>query len=131
MDSGADQEKEFFVTGARTYLDVDAAMTEFRRQVQDQCKRVVSKRLDAINRAAVMDWTPNDLKDYREADLAGVHIGKQLRVEGFGLVYFYLTLSRENNHQSYASSVCLYRQHSRIAVDLWAHLDGASQSAEW
>jgi hypothetical protein len=124
--NGSDQEKDFFVTGAKTYLDVDAAMVEFRRQVQDLCMNVAIDRLHEINRASGMDWTRNDLKDYRETDLNCVYLGKQVQVEDFGTLFFYLTLSRERDRGPYAASVCLYRQSSKLAVNLWARLSGIS-----
>lgn len=52
------------MAGARTYLlDVDDAMAQFRRTIQEQISTLLSNRLDEINRACEMDWTPNDLWD--------------------------------------------------------------------
>ena len=34
-------ENEFFLAGATTYLDVQNAITEFSRQVQDRCRDVL------------------------------------------------------------------------------------------
>jgi hypothetical protein len=130
-DGGMDKETDFFVTGAKTYLDVEAAMAEFRRQVQGHCMKVASDRLDEINKAAEMDWTRNDLKDYRGVELNRVYLGKQVQVEGFGTIYFYLTLSRADDHGTYAASVDLRRQRKGLADDLWVRLSRTSSDTAY
>jgi hypothetical protein len=127
----SNKEGEFFVRGAKTYLDVDDAMAEFRRQVQDQCTKVVSGRLDEIMRAAEMDWTPNHLKDYNERSPDRLYLGKQVWVENFGGLYFCLTLSRENDRAVYGALVYLYRQRKSLAVHLWASLSRVASATAY
>jgi hypothetical protein len=124
---GSDKEREFFVTGARTYLDVADAMAEFRRQVQDQCSIVVSRRLDEINRACEMDWTRNALKDYIWPQSDCFHVGNKILVKELGNqggLYFCLELLRRDDNVVCAALVVLYRERGSLAVDLWVRLRG-------
>ena len=118
-NNGSDKEREFFVTGTETYLDVDDAMAQFRRMVQDQCTTLVSRRLDEINRACEMDWTPNDLRDYTSRQSDHFNVGKQVAVENFGGLYFYLELRRGNDDLVYKTLVDLYRQRANLGAALW------------
>jgi hypothetical protein len=131
-ENGSDTVREFLVTGARTYLDVADAMAEFRRQVQDQCTTVVSRRLDEINRACEMDWTGNGFKDYIWPQSGCFHVGKKVLVKELGNqggLYFCLELLRRGDSVVCAALVCLYRERGNLAVDLWARLRGAASDA--
>ncbi len=122
-DDESEKEKEFLVTGARTYLDVDDAMIEFRRQIQDQCRAVVCSRLAEINRACNRNpnWTHNDVKTYFERFTGDdcLYVGCRLDVEGFGGLYFCLKLAREEDSRLYHAVANLYRQNQSIAAELW------------
>lgn len=113
----SEAEREFFLTGVRTWLDVEDAISEFRRQVQERCKAVVQPRLTDATRASGIEWTIDDLRDYEESDPNGRYLGTQLFIEALGRVYFYVAFYREGG---YAASVCLWRKRSNLAVDLWA-----------
>jgi hypothetical protein len=114
-EEGADKEREFLVAGAKTYLAVDDAMTQFRNQVQEQIATLVSGRLSEINKACEMDWTVNDIKDYSPRSGDPYNVGKQIAVDGLGGLCFYLKLWREK----YEVYVDLYRRRIDLAADLW------------
>jgi hypothetical protein len=115
----SNKEREFFVTGAKTYLDVDDAMAQFRRRIQDQVTKLVDRRLDEINRACETDWTANDLRDYTERLSDCFCVGKQVALENFGALYFYLRICREDANLAYTTIVDLYRQRANLAIGLW------------
>jgi hypothetical protein len=112
----SEAEHEFFLTGVKTWLDVEGAISEFRRQVQERCKAVVQTRLADAARASGIEWTTDDLRDYEESGTDGRYLGTQLFVEAFGRLYFYVAFYHEGG---YAASVCLWRKRSNLAVDLW------------
>src|ERR1035437_1668142 len=117
---GLDDEKKILRTGARIYIDVEDAMTEFRRLIQDQCKIVVSRRLNEVSKACDLNWTVNNIKDYMQKATDGFYIGKQMSVKRFGGLYFCLRLSRkEDDRKQFSTFVLLYRQNKNLAVDLW------------
>jgi hypothetical protein len=124
-----DAEREFFVTGAKTYLDVNDAMAEFHRQVQHQCTDVLATRLRDLNRACQMDWTSVDLKDYQWRE--GHHIGKQLSIDGFGGLYFCLELYRKNGSTGYGALTYLWRRRATLAPTIWAILKEAPSDTRW
>ena len=131
MNNGlSDVEREFFVTGVRTYVDVDDAMTEFRSLVQQQCKPVVISRLAEVNQACGMHWTVNDLNDYSQKTDEHQFIGKQMEVKGLGGLYFCLGLSREDDSRPFGAFVFLYRIRRDLATGLWEQAD-ASASVTW
>lgn len=130
-NSGADLERDFFVTGARTYLDVDDAMTEFRRFVRNHCRVVASKRLGEINRACEMEWTANDLKDYSWRQPDCFHVGKQIAVENLGGIYFCLEMYRENDSVASGTLVYLYRRRADLAIALWDRLDSTASDTAY
>jgi hypothetical protein len=131
MNNGlSDMEREFFVTGARSYADVDDAMAEFRRLVQQQCKTVVIARLDKVNQACGMHWTVNDLNDYSQKTDEHHFIGKQMEVKGLGGLYFCLRLPREDGSKPLYAHVFLYRTRKDLAIDLWGRA-GESASVTW
>ncbi len=130
-DNGSDKATEFFVTGTKTYLDVDDAMAEFRRLVRDQCRVVASKRLDEINRACEMKWTVNDLKDYSWRQTDCFHVGKQIAVENLGGLYFCLELNREDDATICGALVYLWRQRAALAGDLWDRLSNAASDTAY
>jgi hypothetical protein len=133
--NGSDREREFFVTGAETYLDADDAMAQFRHMVQDKIATLVSGRLEEINRACDMAWTTNDLKDYTSRQSDNFLVGKQVTVESpsglyCGGLYFYLRIGREGGALAYTTMVDLYRLRANIAKDLWK-CGAASGTASW
>jgi hypothetical protein len=129
-DTDSFVEMEFFVTGAMTYLDVDDAMAQFRRRVQDQCTVLVSRRLVDINHASNMSWTRDDLKDYKWREGDYFHVGTQLTVENLGGLYFCLELYREHQSSVCGALVYLYRKRANLASLLWGQLpEGASDTA--
>jgi hypothetical protein len=114
-----DGEREFFVTGVRTYLEADDAMTEFRRLVQHKCRTVASRRLDELNQACGMHWTVKELDDYFEKNDKNHYLGKRIEAKGFGGVYFCLRLSREDASRPFDAFVYLYRIRKDLANGLW------------
>jgi hypothetical protein len=120
-----DGERGFFVTGVNTYLEVDDAMSEFRRLVQHKCRTAASQRLDELNQACGMHWTVNDLNDYFEANTNNHHIGKQVELKGLGGLYFCLRLSRIDKSRPLAAFVFLYRLRRDLAADLWGQASGS------
>lgn len=114
-EEGTDKEREFLVTGAKKYLVVDEAMEQFRHRVQDQIATLVQRRLSEINKACEMDWTVDDIAGYKERYSDNCNIGKQVAVDGFGGLYFYLKLCRDK----YEVYVNLYRRRADLAGDLW------------
>ncbi len=119
-DNESDKEREFFETGAKSYLDVDDAMAQWRRMVQDQVTTLINRRLEEINRACGTEWTPNELKDYTERQPDKYLAGKWITVENFGGVYFYLGLSRgERDSLTYEVFADLFRQRQNLAKALW------------
>jgi hypothetical protein len=125
---GSDPEHDFFLTGAELYLEIEEAVAEFRRQVQEKCRRVVEGRLDEIGQACQMEWTSNALSDYKYGWPEGRHIGKQLSIKSFGNLYFCLDLYRENGSIVYLALVYLYRRNAGLAAGLWPLL-GTSPAA--
>jgi hypothetical protein len=128
-DDDLNREKEFFVTGVKTYVEVDDAMAEFRRLVQQQCKAVAVSRLAELNRTCGMHWTVNDLNDYLQKDKHHF-IGKQMEVKELGGLYFCLRLSREDDSNLFYAYVFLYRRHRDLATGLWER-SGESASVTW
>jgi hypothetical protein len=130
-DDRSENQKEFFVTGVKSYLDVRDAMEEFCRQVRDQCATVVHRRLDEINLACKMGWTENNLSDYRyffpPSYPDAAHLGKKISVGALGTeggLYFYLMFPRRRDNPVYEAQVNLYRGRQDVAVDLWASFTG-------
>lgn len=114
-EEGTDEEREFLVTGAKKYFAVDEAMEQFRHRVQDQVATLVGGRLSEINKACEMDWAVNDIKDCSFRNPDNCNVGKQITIEGFGTLYFYLKLWRER----YEVCVDLSRRRMDLAGDLW------------
>jgi hypothetical protein len=120
--NGLDTERDFFVTGVKTYVDVDDAMTEFRRVVQHKCWTIVSRRLGEINEACGMRLTSTDLQDY-EQKTDYHYIGKMVEVKGLGGLYFCLRLSRGDDSKRFDAYVFLYRARRDRATGLWDRSD--------
>jgi hypothetical protein len=129
-NDGSDREREFFVTGVKKYFEVDDAMAEFRRLVQQQCKTVVISRLAEVNQACDMRWTVDDLNDYSEKTDQHRFIGKQVEVKGLGGLYFCLRLSREDDSEPFYAHVFLYRIRRNLATGLWDR-SGTNASVTW
>ena len=73
----SEQEQEFFLTGAKTCLDVMEALEEFRRQVQERCLETVKTRLKDLSVASQIEWDSKALRPYSssaEAHFLGVRI---------------------------------------------------------
>jgi hypothetical protein len=107
--------------GARTYLDVDDAMKEFHRQIEDQSREVVCGQLVEINRVCDMNWSTNDIRPYSERSTVDdyFHLGCQLAVAGFGGLSFSLKLTREEDRKLSHAVAFLYRRNQSIAASLW------------
>lgn len=118
-NSGSDEERDFFATGAGKYVDVDDAITEFRRLAQHKSRTVVSGRLDELNEACGMHWTIKELADYLEKTDDYHYLGNKIEVKGLGGLYFCLRLSREDGSRGLAAYVFLYRSRRNLAADLW------------
>ncbi|MDR3753494.1 MAG: hypothetical protein P4K93_08755 [Terracidiphilus sp.] len=129
-NDGLDREKEFFVTGVKTYVEVDDAMAEFRSLVQQKCRSVVSERLVDLNQACGTHWTINDLNDYLQKTGEHQYIGKQMEVKGLGGLYFCLRLSRGDESKPSYAYVFLYRIRRDLAAGLWG-LSSTSTSVPW
>jgi hypothetical protein len=135
-----DNESEFFVAGAKTYLDVDLAVAAFRRQVQGECERVVKEKLNEINQACESHWRFSSLRDYiyhQSSPYNAVDLGKKILVEGAGSqggLYFHLRLARKMNNINedsldYGAVVQLYRGSQDVLLGLWAHGGSAASGA--
>jgi len=120
-DHRPDAEREFLITGARTYLDADDAMKEFRRLIQEQSRTVVCDRLAEINRVCGANWSTDDLGLYSErpAGYDCCQFGQQLPVEELGGLYFCLKLSREGENKLCHAVAFLYRRNKSLAASLW------------
>jgi hypothetical protein len=64
----SEREQEFFLTGARTCLDVMEALEEFQRQVRERCRETVKARLTDLTEACGIEWKATDLRDYSETE---------------------------------------------------------------
>lgn len=118
----SEAELEFFLTGAKTYLDVEDALAEFRRQVQGRCRAVVKERLPDICCACQMEWTTDDLQDYKEGG-GPSFLGVKISLEVLGGVCFYFGMEREDNNQVYGIWVQLWRKRRSLAPALWALME--------
>jgi hypothetical protein len=131
-DTRSDEEKNFFVAAAETYLDVDSAMTEFQRQVQDECKEAIRDRLGEISQACGKDCRLEYFREYRESGTGCIYLGRQMHLDGFGGLYFYLkifrelTIFREYDRTSYGAYISLYRQNKKHGKDLWDQISSTS-----
>jgi hypothetical protein len=118
--------REFFLNGAKLYLEVRGALEEFRRQVRGKCTSVVQSRLRDIGGACEMDWNLQALTDYKWGPEGTQELGRKLAIEGlgknYGGLYFCLELDREDGGCACGAVVYLYRQNARLASDLWARL---------
>jgi hypothetical protein len=127
---GLDREREFFVTGVKTYVDADDAISEFRHMVQHKCWTVACGRLEEVNEACGMHLTPTDLHDYVQKTDDHHYVGKQADVKGLGGIYFCLRLSRGDHGSRFDAFAFLYRTHRNLATSLWDRA-GRSASATW
>lgn len=117
-------ELEFFVTGAKTYLDVKDAMDEFRNRVRKACDTVVLSVLSDINGACGLTMSRADVKDYVwNASRDECHIGRKLLLKTLGEkeggLYFALVLRRENQKLITEARVILYRDNERAVPEFW------------
>jgi len=116
-------ETEFFLTGARTYLDVQDALEEFEGQVTSRCSTVVKNRFQEIDDACGGGfWEINDLKDNIQSDGSSAtrkRLGKQLPSGRRCSLYLSLELARAKEGVACRSLVHLRRDNSEIASDLW------------
>ena len=126
----SDGERDFFVTGVRTYLQVDEAMAEFRRLVEHKCRAVVSRRLDDINRACGMHWTVKNLNEYSQKTSDHHYLGLQMELKGLGGLYFCLRISRNHDRNPLDAYVFLFRTRRDRAAGLWDRAN-TSASVTW
>jgi hypothetical protein len=118
-DRESEEEREFLITGAKTYLDADDAMALFRRRIQGQIATLLSNRLDEVSRACGREWSANDLRDYTERQADACFIGKRLDVKNQGSIYIYLRMRRESKALTYTAIIDLYRLRQALWPDLW------------
>jgi len=115
------EERDFLIAGARTYLDVDEAMEEFRRQIQKQSRRVVAERIGDLTRVCGQEWSANDVRRYSERETGVFQLGHKLGVKelgsNYGGLYFCLKLSRDENPS--LAVAFLYRERKTLAASLW------------
>jgi hypothetical protein len=125
----SEPELEFFSTGAKTYLDVEEAVEEFRRQVQERCGEVAQLRLADIARACDQEWVAGDLKDYKQKDDSGRYLGKSVVVEGLGgdLTLHFRTY-RDQREVAFGLGVGLSRKRGDLAPDLWSRANANQRS---
>lgn len=123
---GSAAEREFFLNGAKLYLEVKDALEEFRRQVQEKCANVVQPRICDIGGACEMDWSLQALTEYKWGPEGTQEFGRKLAIQGLGKndggLYFCLELYREDGRCACGAVVYLYRQNAPLASDLWARL---------
>jgi hypothetical protein len=119
----SEREQEFFLTGAKTCLDVMEALEEFQRQVQERCRETVNMRLKDLSGACLIEWNAEDLRDYSEtrkkgADLAHF-LGVKIAIQSLGELYFYLGMSRDDGKLTFVIWTQLWRRRQSLASDLW------------
>src|SRR4051812_48228468 len=124
----ADPEREFILTGVKTYLDVWDTILEFRTRVQEDCNAAVGNRLHEINKAFKMNWTGSNLKDYlyHDSSHSEAQIGKKILIKDLGStaggLYFALVLSRANDSITAEMRAFIYRDNEKAASDFWNSL---------
>lgn len=120
-DGRPDAEREFLITGARTYLDADDAMKEFRRQIQDQSSDVVCARLKELKQVCDGKWSQTEVRPYSARYAECFEVGHWLPMEELGKssggLYFCLKLSRDPDPLH--AVAYLYRDGKRLATTLW------------
>jgi|SRR5450432_127155 len=116
----SEPELEFFLTGAKTYLDVEDAVAEFQRQVQERCGEVAGSRLKDIAHVCDQEWVAEQLKDYTEKDNVSRSLGKWVAVEGLGRLAFYFKAYRDDGEVAFGPGVWLSRKRTDLAQDLWS-----------
>jgi len=116
----SEAELEFFLTGAQTYLDVEDAVEEFRRQVQERCGEVAQLRLADIAQACDQEWAVEQLKDYAEKADVSRYLGKWVAVEGLGRLTFFFGVYRDDGKLAFVTGVWLSRKRTELAPDLWS-----------
>lgn len=128
-NKGSEVEREFFLTGAELYLEIEEATAEFRRQVRERCTKVVEGRFSETGQACQMEWKSSALSDYRYGWSEGRHIGRQLSIKDFGNLYFCFAFYRDNGRMIYSALVYLYRRNATFAGELWSALGTAPDAA--
>ena len=124
MNTDASQaERDFLITGARTYLDVDGAMEEFRRQIQGQSQRIILGRIGDLKRVCDQEWSANDVRRYSESGADFFQFGHKLGVKELGAtyggLYFCLKLLRDGNRNLSLAVAFLYHDRKDLAASLW------------
>jgi hypothetical protein len=121
--NASQEERDFLITGAKTYLDVDDAMEEFRRQIQEQSRGVVLGRIGDLKRVCEQEWSANDIRRYSESGAGFFQLGHKLGVKELGSTYgglfLCLKLSREGDRIRYLAVAFIYREKKSLAVSLW------------
>jgi hypothetical protein len=127
-------QSDFLITGARTYLDVDDAMEEFRRLIQEQSRRVVLGRIGDLKRVCEQEWSANDVRRYSESGAEFFQVGHKLGVKElgstYGGLYFCLKLYRDGNRNHSLAVAFLYHERKDLAVSLWdSFTDGGFENS--
>jgi hypothetical protein len=129
--AGSDVDREFFLTGAKTYLDVKDALAEFQTRVRHACDAVVMDLLNDINCACCLNLSRSDFKDYIwNASSDEVHIGRKALLKTLGPseggLYLGLVLRRQNQRRFCEARVFLYRDNDSFVPSFWDKLSGTS-----
>ena len=114
----SEPQRQFFVVGVQTYLDVRDAITEFERQVKERCINVAQKRLAEIaNASGTGFWQDLKPTDYEYTTKSGRRIGAKLPDSGAARLRFCLELRRDA--VAPRALVFLARK-GDVAAELWA-----------
>ena len=135
MNTDASQaERDFLITGAKTYLDVDDAMEEFRRRIQEHSRSVVLERIGDLRRVCEQEWSTADVRRYSESGADVFQLGHKLGVKElgptYGGLYFSLKLYRDGGRNHSLAVAFLYRERKVLAPSLWdCFKDGEFQNS--
>jgi hypothetical protein len=121
-------EREFLLTGLKTYLDVHEAIAEFEDRVREDCNAALMSRLNEINSAFKMSWTEANMRDYTFTDSShrAIHLGRKILTNELGNyeggLYFALALSPAKDGSKAEMLAYLYRDNTKAAADFWNRL---------
>lgn len=128
----SEPEREFFLTGARTYLDAQDALTEFCRQVIERSTALVRKRLPNIIDACGSGFfgEPTDYTFFDE-ESGSQRLGTKLEAKGRRCrLCFSLELRRDKDTVAYRALVHLWRGKVGIADNLWSRRKAPLQNSK-
>ena len=89
-------ENQLLEEGARSYLDAQTALVEFRRQVREQCKKILEKRLDEYSKV----------------------LGPQAKLDPLGIRTW---AADDTNHRADYTHYGLWLQSSSLSSGLWGY----------